>query len=329
MSSRAWILLVISALLVLLVAPSVGPNWISPAVLLKAGSDAGNSYTVYRELRLPRALLAFVVGAALAVSGAAFQGMFRNVLASPFTLGVSGGAAVGASITFFYSGTLAVTGIHLSVICALIGALLTALCIWALAFQKRSTAITILLCGVVLSFFYSSVIMLLQYIGDFAEIFRMTHWMLGTLEVVGMHEVLIVLPLAALGAALILADCGALNLLTLGEEVAQSKGVSVRRTELRILLGVSLIVGGVVSVCGPIGFVGIIVPYLCRPFTGYDHRVLLPASMLAGGAFLVICDTASRTLFAPLDLPVGVLTALLGGPLFLWVLLRHAQAIEH
>jgi iron complex transport system permease protein len=327
MRKAHWSILLIGTLLVLLLAPSCGAQWFSPTVGLDAAADEV-SKAVYFKLRLPRVILAFIAGGALAVSGVAFQALFRNPLASPFTLGVSGGAAVGAALSLFFSLPLTIAGIRSSAVCALLGAIITTGVVWIVAVRNRASTLTILLSGVVLSFIFSSVIMLLQYLGDFGEVFRMTHWMLGSLEVVGFTEVVATLPWVILGVLGLLSDPRALNLITLGEEFAQSRGVAVQSVQLRVLLSVSCIIGGVVSVCGPIGFVGIVVPFLARMVFGYDHRTLLPASILLGGSFLVLCDTAARTLFAPAELPVGVCTALIGGPIFLWMVLRRPYAAD-
>lgn len=327
MKRSQWITLFLMTILVLAIAPSLGTRWLSPTLLFDSGGDEV-ARALYLKLRLPRAVLAFIAGAALAISGAAFQALFRNALASPFTLGVSGGAALGAGLSLFFGLPISFFGLRSSAAFGLLGALGTTMLIWTLAVRRRATTLSILLSGVVLSFVYSSVIMLLQYLGDFGEVFRITHWMLGSMEVVGFQEVAVALPWVIVGTIGLLSDPRAFNLLTLGEEFAQSRGVGVKAVQLRVLLSVSFILGGIVSVCGPIGFVGIVVPFIVRGWLGYDHRAVLPASIVLGGNFLLICDTASRTIFSPAELPVGICTALVGGPVFLWMLLRRPLPSE-
>jgi len=168
------------------------------------------------------------------------------------------------------------------------------------------------------------VILLVQYLSDYTATFRMIRWVMGGLQAgAGFEAVLVLLPFAALGGLILAAYTHELNLLTTGEELAQSRGVEVTRTKKLLFFAASLMVGGVVAVCGPIAFVGLIVPHICRLLVGPDHRLLLPATVLFGGAFLTICDTVARTLMFPTELPVGILTALLGGPFFRWLLLAR------
>jgi iron complex transport system permease protein len=186
-----------------------------------------------------------------------------------------------------------------------------------------STA-TMLLAGVAISFTFSSLILMLQYFSDPTRTFRMLRWVMGGLHrSVEFDEFVQLLPLVGTGCLIVLYLTHELNLLTTGEELATSRGVAVGRTKQALFLAASLMVGAVVSVCGPIGFIGLIAPHICRLLIGPDHRYLTPATLLFGGAFLVVCDTFARTILYPTELPVGILTALLGGPFFLWLLLSR------
>ena len=280
------------------------------------------------NLRIPRVLMAFIAGTALATSGMAFQAMFRNPLATPFTLGISSGAALGAVIAIQGGWTFAMFGFSSVSLLAFLGAVVSIVLVYAMTAGSRqgaSTA-TMLLAGVAVSFFFSSLILFLQYASDFTRSFRMLRWVMGGLEgVVTFHDVWTAFPFMAAGCLIVWYLTLDLNLLTTGEEFAFSRGVNVQRTKLLLFLAVSLMVGAVVAVCGPIGFVGLMAPHICRLLVGYDHRWLFPATWFFGGVFLVICDTAARMLMAPTELPVGIITALLGGPFFLWLLLARKQ----
>jgi iron complex transport system permease protein len=181
-----------------------------------------------------------------------------------------------------------------------------------------------LLAGVAMSLFFSSLILMVQYASDITQTFRMIRWLMGGIEAVGFGPVRDLLPFAVAGISAMLMLSREMNLLVTGEEIAASRGVNVAKMKRLIFFATSLMVGGVVSVCGPIGFVGMMVPHFCRLLLGWDHRYLTPASILLGGAFLAVCDTLARILMAPAEIPVGVITALLGGPFFLWLLVSKS-----
>ena len=280
------------------------------------------------RLRIPRVAMAFLAGTALAASGMVFQAMFRNPLATPFTLGVSSGASLGAAISIQQGFTFAVLGISTVSMAAFLGAIASIVLVYLLTASSRqgSSTATMLLAGVAVSFFFSSLILFLQYIADFTRTYRMLRWVMGGLEsVVSFQDVLNIVPFVATGCLIVWYLTHELNLLATGEEFAFSRGVNVSQTKVLLFFAVSLMVGAVVAVCGPIGFVGLMVPHICRLLVGPDHRYLFPAAWLFGGIFLVVCDTASRMVMAPTELPVGILTALLGGPFFLWLLLARRR----
>ncbi len=315
-------------LAVLVLAPLVGSHGIDlgRAVLEPGTTEA----TILWQLRLPRVLLALLAGGALAVAGVAFQTLFRNPLAEPFTLGVAGGAALGAVLALHLghlwapaaSGTVGDAAFPLIAAASFAGALAATGLVVGLALRRGGLdSGTLLLAGVAVSFSASAVILFVQYLSDSTQTYRMVRWMMGGLSVSGYRDVLWVAPWVLGGTGVVLALRWDLNLLLTGEELAASRGVDLTRLRLLVLGSASLMVGALVAVTGPIGFVGLIVPHMLRRTTGADHLALVPACFLAGGAFLALCDVAARTVMAPAELPVGVLTALLGGPFFLWLLL--------
>ncbi|MCE5302321.1 MAG: iron ABC transporter permease [Planctomycetaceae bacterium] len=321
--------LLVLALAALAIAPFVGMEPI-PLQALWSRSGDGWSADVLWQLRIPRVIAAFLAGAALSTSGMSFQAMFRNPLATPFTLGVSSGASLGAAVCIQQQWIFLFWGVPSVTVAAFLGAVASIAVVYALTAGSRrgSSTATMLLAGVAVSFFFSSLILFLQYISDFTRSFRMLRWVMGGLEgVVTFGDVLTLTPFVVSGSLIVWYLTHELNLLCTGEEFAHSRGVEVRRTKLALFFAVSLMIGAVVSVCGPIGFVGLVAPHICRLLVGPDHRRLLPASWLFGGTLLVVCDTAARTVMAPTELPAGILTALLGGPFFLWLLLRRRDEL--
>lgn len=314
-----------TALLVLLLlwlavavgAPLVGSQPVSLADVLRGDPTAG---AIFWQLRLPRVLLALLAGAGLAVSGLAFQTLFRNELAEPYTLGIATGAALGAVLSLRLEEMGVLLGMPLVSLASFAGAIGATALVVGLAWRRQGSTATLLLAGIAVSLSCSALILFLQYLSDSTQTFRMVRWMMGGLSVVGYGEVLWAAPWVLGGAAVLLALRWDLNLLLTGEELAASRGVDLVRLRLRVLGVSSLMIGALVAVAGPIGFVGLMVPHMLRRWVGHDHLFLAPACLLGGGAFLAVCDVAARTVMSPAELPVGVLTALLGGPFFLWLL---------
>jgi iron complex transport system permease protein len=301
----------------MILTPLVGSQSISLAEILRGDPTAAS---IFWQIRLPRILLALLGGAALATSGLGFQTLFRNPLAEPYTLGVSSGAALGAVIALRFEGGQFL-GLSLVGLASFAGALGATALIVGLALRRQGIETsTLLLAGVAVSLSCSAIILFLQYLADSTQTFRMVRWMMGGLSVVGYTEVLWLLPFVLGGSAALFALRWELNLLLTGEELAASRGVDLARLRRYVLLATSLMIGALVAVAGPIGFVGLIVPHMLRRFVGHDHLYLVPACILGGGAFLTLCDAAGRTILSPAELPVGILTALLGGPFFLWLL---------
>lgn len=328
---RRKLLILVATMLVtiavLLAAPFIGMETITPSRAL-AGPAGGPDARIFWMLRVPRVMLGFLAGAGLSVGGLVFQALFRNALATPFTLGVSSGAALGATLALRLGLTFAVFGVGAVPLSAFAGALIAIALVYGLTRRGPGSATaTMLLAGVAVNFTFSSLILLVHYTSDTAASFNILRWLMGRLETVGSDEALRLLPLLALGAGAALMLYRELNLLSLDEELAVGRGVDATRYRTVLFLSTSVMIGAIVAACGPIGFVGMMVPHVCRLLIGPDHRWLGPMSLLAGGAFLVVCDTLARVLAAPAELPVGVLTALLGGPFFLWLLVGRTGGV--
>lgn len=307
-----------------------GPSGISPSRALAAlfGADpTGPVADIVWRVRLPRVVLGALVGAALACSGVLFQALLRNPLADPFVLGVSGGAALGGILALSLAGPL---GLGYAAVppAAFAGAIATTLLLYAIAGSRaRFSPTQLLLTGVVFNAFASAGIVFLASVSGLSEGTSIFLWLIGSLssvrtEVAGWVAAFLA---GGVGCALLLAR--SLNLLALGSESAQQLGVNVERDQRIVLLATSLMVGAAVSAAGLIGFVGLIIPHLLRLLVGPDHRLLVPSAALGGAAFLVLCDTLARSLLGGRELPVGALTALAGGPLFLWLLRRQSQQV--
>jgi iron complex transport system permease protein len=317
--------LIVLSLAIALAAPFAGKQRISPADVLGGLSDRTEAL-VFWQLRVPRVCLSYVAGAALAISGMAFQSMFRNPLATPFTMGVASGASLGAALCLRFGLALSILGLSSVPLFSFAGAGLSILLVYGLTRARHGfSPATMLLAGVAVSFFFSSLILFLQYLSDFTQSFRILRWLMGGIEAVGFSAVITTTVFAAAGGLVLAGLTNELNLLATGDDLAISRGVNVLRVKKRLFFATSLMVGGVVSTCGPIGFVGMMAPHICRLLVGPNHRVLLPATLFFGGAFLTLCDTLARTVIAPAEIPVGVITSLLGGPFFLWLLMGSAR----
>jgi len=350
----ARLMIVSAALLALLFAAmvygaSVGPTAIpardvADALLQYAGVERGvdpasATYRIVTVVRLPGLMVAALVGGALACAGAAMQGLFRNPLADPGIIGVSAGASLGVVIVITQTAALADLWLFnrgpLSAVlwrvplAAFVGALLAAGVVYVLSLQRgRTNLAALLLAGVALNAVLGALTsVLLLRAADFDALRAVLSWLIGSLEGRGWDYFAVAVGPIALSAALMLLYARDLNLLALGEESAQALGVDVGRLRLVLLALASLMTAAAVSIAGPISFVGLIVPHILRLIIGPDHRVLLPASLLGGAAFLVFADALARSLLAPEQLQVGIVTALAGGPFFLVLLWRHRRRI--
>ena len=304
--------------LALLVLASIGAS-------LLVGSAQNPTAEIVLEIRLPRALLAALVGAGLATAGALLQALLQNPLADPYVLGISGGAALGGVAALALGGSFWLGGAAVPLV-AFAGALGASLLLYAVAAAGgRAPAHSLLLTGVVFNAFASSLIVFVTSAADLSRVAGVFLWLIGSVRLVEPPLLAGVAGLFAIGLAIALRNAYALNLIAQGDETASHLGVDVPRARRQVLAASALMIGASVSVSGLIGFVGLIVPHLLRLTVGSDHRMLVPASALAGAAFLVVADTLARIVLAPVELPVGALTALVGGPLFL-VLLRRELA---
>lgn len=312
----------------LVVAPLLGSTSISFARVFDRSMPFADNpdAQIFFIARMPRVLAAALVGASLAAAGVVFQALLRNPLATPDTLGVSSGAALGAmlAITFHFEFTIA--GIPAMPLASLAGSLGALAVVYALATARRrglSTTV-LLLGGVTMTAFFSALIMFTQYLADFTDTFRTVRWLMGALDVGSYAPLLAVLPLLVVAFGMFAVLPRSLDLISLGTDAAAARGVNVLRAERLALVSASLATGAAVSISGPVAFIGLVVPHFIRLLVGSDHRLVLPASALFGAAFLIASDLVARTLFT-VEVPVGIVTALIGGPFFLWLLLRSGR----
>jgi iron complex transport system permease protein len=306
-----------TALLVALSAASMlcGATCYSVSELL---SDPTVGEIVWK-LRLPRVLLAIVVGGGLALVGAMYQSLFRNQLASPFSLGVSSGAALGSSVALVW-GLPSFFGGKDVCLAAMLAALCSIAAISALS-RREASGDRLLLVGVVFSFLCSSALTLVQYLADYSQLFKVTRWLMGGVPAATFSDVAVGATLTAGLLIFGVRESRSFDLLLFGDEVARTKGIDAKRVRNLTFVVSSLFVGWVVAYCGVIGFVGIVVPALARIFVGITHRAMFPFSFLCGALLLVACDLFGRVISPPFEVPAGVFTALLGGPVFIAMLL--------
>ena len=316
------------ALATCLLAPLIGSTSISLSRAFDRSIPFADNVDaqIFFIARMPRVLSGALVGAALASAGVVLQALLRNPLATPFTLGVSSGAALGAMLAISFGATVTLGPLSPVPLASLAGATVAAAIVYALATRPgrpMSTSV-LLLAGVTLNAFFSALILFVQYMADFTETYRTIRWLMGDLDIGGFGPITAVVPLVVVAFGMFAFLPSSLNLLSVGTESAATRGVDVARTERLAFISAAIATSGAVALAGPIGFVGIVVPHLVRLLTGVDHRLVLPASALFGAAFLVLCDLVARTILAPVEVPVGIVTAMLGGPFFLWLLVRKS-----
>ena len=274
------------------------------------------------QIRVPRVILGALVGAMLAVAGATYQGVFRNPLADPYLLGVAAGAGLGATIAIAYVPE-GLRGQRALPMAAFVGGSVAVLLTYAVgrSARRERDAATLVLAGVTVAAFFTAWQTFVQQQNS-ETLQQVYSWILGNIPSTGWSDVALILPYITVAIVVILALRRVVDVLSLGDDEAASLGVDVRRVRLALVVAATLGTAAAVAVSGLIGFVGIIVPHLVRLMVGADHRVVLPASVCFGAGFLVLCDMLARTVIAPLELPVGVITAIIGGPFFLWLLVR-------
>ena len=321
-----WLAAGVGALVIAgLAALVVGPVSIAPvdAVRAAVGLDTGLSDTqlnILREIRLPRIVLGMLVGATLSVSGASYQGVFRNPLADPYLLGAAAGAGLGVTlvvVTTAGGGSTPVT----APVAAFVGALLAVALTYALgaAGSGRASTSSLILAGVAVASFLTALQTYVQQ-RNLDTVRQVYSWILGRMSTAGWHEVRLLLPYAVVTFLVLLSQRRALDVLAVGDDEATTLGLDARRSRLIVVVAASLGTAAAVSVSGLIAFVGIIVPHTVRLLAGSSHRVVLPLSMLFGGAFLVLADLLARTIASPAEIPIGVVTAFFGAPFFVLVL---------
>lgn len=332
LTAGRWLLTVgvMSALLVLavVVCSLIGPTPLS----LKEAFDSSLAHNPQAQIlfgiRLPRILLAGLIGGALAGSGVVFQALLRNPLADPYILGISSGAALGAATGILLNAHHTMFGFNAMTVCAFAGALITIFFVYTVA-QSYGRVIThsLLLTGVIINYVFAALIMLITSIVDFTKARDIIFWMMGNLGKIeySYSAILVTAIYILIGAAVLMWLSRDLNLLSLGESSAGQLGVEVEKLKRIAFIATSLIVAAAVAQGGPIGFVGLIIPHAMRMLFGPDHRLLFPTAFLGGGIFLMLCDTLARVGVSGSEIPVGVITALCGGPLFIFLLRRQIR----
>jgi len=312
----------------LILAPLVGTAHVNLARALDRSMPFADNLDaqVFFIARLPRVVAAALVGAALAESGVVFQALLRNPLASPDTLGVSAGAVLGAMIAIVLLPDIGILGLSSVPVAAFTGSLGSLAIVYGLSAARRrgTSTMVLLLAGVTLATLLGALTTFVQFLADFTATFQSVRWTMGSLDVAGFRPIVAALVPWSIAFAGFATLPRALDLVSLGTEAAESRGVNVVRAERVALVSASLATGAAVSLAGGVAFVGIIVPHLVRLVVGADHRLVMPASALFGAAFLIACDLVARTVLAPVELPVGIVTAIVGGPVFLWLLFRRA-----
>ena len=283
---------------------------------------------VVLKIRLPRVLVAAVVGVALAAAGTVLQGLLRNPMADPYVLGISAGASVGASLAIgFGLGSSFLGFLYAVPLMAFVGALVTIFVVYNIARRNGGNSmLSLLLIGIAISSFLSAVVSLIKIISSDA-LHGIVYWIMGSLQVAGWNHLYIASPFIFVGIIIIYYYAKDLNIISLGENQAQHLGVDVEGLKTRLLICVSLITAAAVSVSGIIGFIGLIIPHMTRLLVGPDHRILIPTSALLGAVVLIICDTLARTLMSPAEIPVGIITALLGSPFFVYLLIKRKKTV--
>lgn len=285
--------------------------------------------TILLYLRMPRVFLGFIVGSSLASVGVILQALLRNPLADPYILGVSSGSALGVSLAILFGVGTMVWAIPILPICGFLGGLLALFVLYRMsATSERLPVHSVLLAGVILNAIFSALIMFITSVMEPNRAFSTMAWLMGSLASPADPILLALSVYLAVCLALLFTQVSVLNILTLGEEPARSLGIETEQAKRKILMTAALVTGAVVSVSGMIGFIGMVVPHATRLLFGADHRLLLPASALAGGMFLMTADTLARTVFAPSELPVGIMTALAGGPFFIYLLMWRKDRLS-
>ena len=320
-----FLIALLTLIIMLILSMAIGSVFIPPADVLRVLTrDATNETfrTILFDIRLPRTILIAMVGAALAGSGAAYQGLFRNPLADPYLIGVASGAGLGAILAMSVKWPYTTLGLLAVPFAAFIASLLTVYLVYIFAHIGKTVPTTnLILAGVAVSSFATSLTSFL-ILRSTGEVRRAIGWLLGGVSLVGWDATLTLVPYLAIGLTTLALTGYALNLLQFGDDQAAQMGLNVQRAKFIIIVAASLVTAAAVSFAGIIGFVGLIVPHVVRIWWGVDYRKLIPLSILGGASVLLFADVLARIILAPQELPVGIVTALAGAPFFLWVLRR-------
>lgn len=327
--SLRWLAVLLLLLLILGVsAANIGAMDLSLPMLWDAGRDS-SLWQIWFTIRLPRVLLAVIVGGALALSGCVMQGLFRNPLADPGLLGISSGAALAVAISIVMSFSLpGMLNLYQPLFAAFIGSLAVTLVIFLLSRQGLSGLSRLLLVGIAINALCGAAVGILSWVSNDQQLRQLSLWGMGSLGQAQWPTVLVCASVVLPCMVLVQRLATRLNLLQLGEEEAHYLGVDVPRTQRYLLVLSAFLVASAVAVSGVIGFIGLVVPHLMRFCLGGDHRWLLPSSLLSGAILLLLADTLARTLVAPAEMPVGLLTSMIGGPWFLWLILRRRGGLN-
>lgn len=324
-SSVAYIVSATALVVAVWLGVSIGSVKIPISTLWNAEADA-TATNILWKIRMPRVVLAGLVGASLAISGAAFQGLLKNPLADPYTLGVSSGASVGAVMTLFFGISIPFLGTYTLPIFSMVGAALTMFLVLGFArlVDRAMRMETIILTGIIFGSFLGSVLsLMIALTGE--ELRQIIGWLLGSVSMRGWNYITMILPFVVVGSFMLWLNRRELNAMLFGEERAHHLGVDVKRRKFAILIGGSILTGSAVAVSGTIGFVGLVVPHMTRLLWGSDHRHLLTLSFMNGATLLIICDLIARTIISPTELPVGVITAFIGAPVFAFIFYKQRR----
>jgi iron complex transport system permease protein len=320
-----FLITLFTLIIMLILSMAIGSVFIPPteAWRVLTGVTTNETFrTILLDIRLPRTVLIALVGAALAGSGATYQGLFRNPLADPYLIGVASGAGLGAIVAMSVKWPYTMLGLLAVPLAAFIASLLTVYLVYTFAHIGRTVPTTnLILAGVAVSSFATAITTFLM-LHSSGEVRRALGWLLGGVSLVGWDVTLALIPYLALGMTMLVLTGYALNLLQFGDDQAAQMGLSVRRAKFIIIVAASLVTAAAVSFAGIIGFVGLVVPHIVRIWWGVDYRRLIPLSIIGGASVLLFADVLARIVLAPQELPVGIVTALAGAPFFLWVLRR-------
>lgn len=335
---RRWLssisLLGVLSVLVVFLSMLFGSDALGPSDVLKtlmakiAGqhvSDIGS--TILLQIRLPRILLAAIVGGSLAAAGGVFQAILKNPLADPYILGISSGAALGVIISIFTHIDVGIYGFTSTTVMAFIGAIAALYIVYRLSsIRGKTPPHTMLLSGVMVNAIIFAAILFLTSMVNSNQMYRVFFWLLGYLSSPDYRLLTTIFLFSLAGLVILFTQSRSLNILTLGDETAQTLGLEVESVKRKVFVAGALLVAAAVSICGPIGFLGIMVPHAVRSLVGSDYRLTLPISFIGGGIFLVIADTFARTVISPVEIPVGIITSLTGGPFFIYLLRKKGAA---